>query len=186
MTQSGAQNSGRLPTQKFVEYLNEALSAENAAVDRLQRRVGETTIPDAKQQLQHHLEETRQHVSRLQELVRNLGGSPTDAKAQLLTPKPPAGETIRKTVEETVEKVTGTGENAAEMEMWRTKEDAILENAEIVSYKMLISVAEKTGMQNVIPPLKQNLSEEEAMANWIMTNTPKMLDQLLPRLAQAS
>jgi hypothetical protein len=34
---------------KFVDYLNEMLSAENAAIDRLQTRIQETPIQEAKQ-----------------------------------------------------------------------------------------------------------------------------------------
>jgi hypothetical protein len=44
---------------KLLQYLNEMLSVENAAIERLQSRIEETSMPNAKQQLQHHLEETK-------------------------------------------------------------------------------------------------------------------------------
>jgi hypothetical protein len=37
------------------------------------------------------------------------------------------------------------------MELIRTKEDAILENAEIIGYKMVMQIAERTGAQDIIP-----------------------------------
>jgi hypothetical protein len=47
-----------LVKQKLVQYFNEALAMENAAVDRNQTRMSETPIPLVKQQLQYHLEQT--------------------------------------------------------------------------------------------------------------------------------
>jgi ferritin-like metal-binding protein YciE len=43
---------------------------------------------------------------------------------------------------------------------------------------MLIDVATKVNAEDAILVLKQNLEEEQSMADWIMTNTPKMRDQL--------
>ena len=44
-------------TQRFALELNAALAMENAGIERLQTRIGEVTIPEAKQQMQHHLQE---------------------------------------------------------------------------------------------------------------------------------
>ena len=38
-----------------------------------------------------------------------------------------------------------------EMELIRTKEDAILENAEIVGYQMVMHIAQRTGAQDIYP-----------------------------------
>jgi hypothetical protein len=40
---------------KFIDYLNEILSAENAAVERLFTRIQETPIKDSKKILDEHL-----------------------------------------------------------------------------------------------------------------------------------
>ena len=48
-----------LMNQKFILQLNAALAMENAGVERLQIRIGEVSIPDVKQQLKHHLQESR-------------------------------------------------------------------------------------------------------------------------------
>jgi hypothetical protein len=39
-----------LGNAKLLQYLNEMLSIENAAIERLQTRVQETTLPESKQQ----------------------------------------------------------------------------------------------------------------------------------------
>ena len=47
-------------SDKITFYLNEALSMENAAVERLQLRIKKTKIENVKQRLRLHLEETRE------------------------------------------------------------------------------------------------------------------------------
>ncbi|MGB5091176.1 MAG: hypothetical protein WBN72_09555 [Nitrososphaeraceae archaeon] len=42
-----------------VAGLNLALSYENAAVDRLEKRVSETIVPEVKQKIMHHLDQTK-------------------------------------------------------------------------------------------------------------------------------
>jgi ferritin-like metal-binding protein YciE len=71
------------------------------------------------------------------------------------------------------------------VELIRSKEDAILEHAEIIGYKILIQLSQRANAQDAIPILKQNLQEEESMATWIMDNTPTMLDQLWPKIQSA-
>ncbi len=182
-----AQNTLPETNSKLVEYFNECLSVENAAIDRLQTRIDECPLQEGKQRLQQHFEETRGHQNRLQEIISKYGGSPTDAKAHLATPKPPATQLMKKALVDTVKSVKGDTDNPLpeEMELIRTKEDAILEHAEIVSYQMCMQLAERAGAQDAIPLLKQNLQEEESMAKWIMDNTPLMLDQLWPKIQSA-
>jgi hypothetical protein len=94
---------------------------------------------------------------------------------------------MKKTIKDTVKSVTGDTDNPLpeEMELIRTKEDAILENAEIIGYKMVMQIAERAGAQETIPALEQNMKEEQSMANWIMDNTPVMLDKLWPKIQSA-
>jgi ferritin-like metal-binding protein YciE len=182
------QNTSSELNSKLVEYFNECLSVENAAIDRLQTRIQECPLQEGKQRLQQHLEETRGHQNRLQDIITKYGGSPTDAKAHLSTPKPPATELMKKALKDTVKSVKGDSDNPLpeEMELIRTKEDAILEHAEIIGYRMVMQLAERAGAQDVVPLLQQNLKDEESMANWIMDNTPVMLDQLWPKIQSAA
>ncbi|HJT48605.1 MAG TPA: DUF892 family protein [Nitrososphaeraceae archaeon] len=174
-------------TSKVVEHLNEMLSAENAAIDRIESRIDQTPMGSAKQRLRQHLEETRGHQDRLQQLISRLGGQPTDSKADLPILKPPSTSMIKKTVKDTVKSMTGGSDNPMpeEMELMRTKQDLIIENAEIVAYDMLIQICQRSSLDDLLPTLKQNLSEEESMAKWIRTNTPAMLDQLWPKIVTA-
>jgi len=71
---------------------------------------------------------------------------------------------------------------SAEYELKAAKEDAIIENAEIILYDMLTHLAERMNAANAISILSQNLSEERSMADWIKTNTPDMVAQLWPEI----
>lgn len=68
---------------KSVLYLNSALAMENAALARIQRRVQQTILEEAKQQLQHHLEETKEQQDRLRQLITKDGGTATQEKETL-------------------------------------------------------------------------------------------------------
>jgi ferritin-like metal-binding protein YciE len=178
-----------LMKQKLVQYFNEALAMENAAVDRNQTRTGETPIPLVKQQLQYHLEQTFVQQDRLRTIITNLGGSPTSAKAALPMMLPTDMDTLSNTVKETAKSLVSSKSKDrvdAEHELIQTKQDAIIENAEIVTYKMLMEISQKVGLLEALPLLQQSLLEETAMENFIVSTTPMSLTMLWPELMRGS
>jgi ferritin-like metal-binding protein YciE len=178
-----------LMKQKLVQYFNEALAMENAAVDRNQTRTGETPIPLVKQQLQYHLEQTFVQQDRLRTIITNLGGSPTSAKAALPMMLPTDMDTLSNTVKETAKSLVSSKSKDrvdAEHELIQTKQDAIIENAEIVTYKMLMEISQKVGLLEALPLLQQSLLEETAMENFIVSTTPMALTMLWPELMRGS
>jgi ferritin-like metal-binding protein YciE len=178
-----------LMEQKLVQYFNEALAMENAAVDRNQTRMSETPIPLVKQQLQYHLEQTFVQQDRLRTIITNLGGSPTGAKAALPKMLPTDMDTVSNTVKETAKSLVSSKSKDrvdAEHELIQTKQDAIIENAEIVSYKMLMEISQKAGLLDALPLLQQSLLEETAMENFIVSTTPMALTMLWPELMKGS
>ena len=188
--------------QKIIQYLNDALAMENAAEARIQSRVQETIVDATRIQLQDHLEETRSQKDRLKQIIRSHGGKPTDAKAELPILKPNTIDLVRDDVTSSSSSTTKSTQNpasqalrgnpsvksivketddirlAAERELIQTERDAIIENTEIVKYKMLMEIAKKVGALDAMPVIDQNLKEEEQMANWIIANMPSMLRQL--------
>ena len=178
-----------LMKQKLVQYFNEALAMENAAVDRNQTRMSETPIPLVKQQLQYHLEQTFVQQDRLRTIITNLGGSPTSAKAALPKMLPTDMDTVSNTVKETAKSLVSSKSKDrvdAEHELIQTKQDAIIENAEIVSCKMLMEISQKAGLLEALPLLQQSLLEETAMENFIVSTTPMALTMLWPELMKGS
>jgi ferritin-like metal-binding protein YciE len=161
---------------KNLFCLNEALAIENAAVQRLQSRIKQARIESVKKRLQMHLEETKGQQDRLRQLISDLSNgqksTATKDKAQLPIPTPP------KSLTNIVQRIT----TDAESELKAAKEDAIVENAEIILYDMLTHLAERMNAANAISVLSQSLSEERAMADWIKTNMPDMVAQLWPEI----
>jgi bacterioferritin (cytochrome b1) len=125
---------------KLAEHFNEMLSAENTGIDYLQTRIDQTPLQPAKQRMQQHLGEARDHQDRLRQLISRLGGEPTESKADLPILKPPTTSMVKKTLKNTVKSMTGATDDPMpeEMELMRTKQDLIIENAEVVAYNMLI------------------------------------------------
>jgi ferritin-like metal-binding protein YciE len=157
--------------EKLGLYLNDALSMENASIQRLQSRIKQTRLQDAKQQLQHHLEETKEQQKRLRQLISNLGGKPTKDKALLPILSPP----------KSLMNILRSHMTSAEAELNGAKEDAVVENAEIVLYDMLTHLLQKTAIDGeAVSLLTQSLYEEKSMAEWIRSNTPIMLTQVWP------
>lgn len=186
----------------MIQMFNEALAMENAALDRIQSRINSTLIQDTKQQLQYHYEQTLQQQERLKTIITNLGGTPTENKAVLpkLMPSdsnmtttaasPPSlsssstdtAKPTDKSIESSESKEMMMMMTDAEKELIDTKTDAIIENSEIVSYKILMEIAENVGLKDAVPTLKQSLQEETAMVNFIIGNTPLVLRLMLPKL----
>jgi len=175
--------------QKLVQYFNEALAMENAAVDRNQTRMSETPIPLVKQQLQYHLEQTFVQQDRLRTIITNLGGNPTSAKAALPKMLPTDMDTVSNMVKETAKSLVSSKSKDrvdAEHELIQTKQDAIIEHGEIVSYKKLMELSQKAGLLEALPLLQQSLLEETAMENFILSTTPMALTMLWPELMKGS
>ncbi len=170
-------NVAEIMSQKFALELNAALAMENAGMERLQTRIDETLLSEAKQQMQHHLQESLVHQKRLQQLITNLGGKPTEEKLGLPIPRYP---------QSMAEMMTNTM-TKQEWELKRAEEDLINESAETVIYQMLIQKAQMAGgvFQNAIEPLSLNMKDEAKMAEWIKTNAPGMMAQLWPQIQSA-
>jgi ferritin-like metal-binding protein YciE len=193
---------------KLLQYLNEMLSTENAAIERLESRIQHTTLENVKAQLQQHLQETREQQQRLINLIKNRGVgttfSPTSSIADLplLNPKTETTSRVdemiskRKDTEATevrdqkkLKSIVNETENVmmkAEKELQEAKQDGIVENAEIISYRTLIEVAKIVGANDALSILEQSLKEEESMAKWIMTNLSELLEKLWPYIESSA
>jgi ferritin-like metal-binding protein YciE len=161
---------------KLLLYLNSSLAMENAALERVQRRVQQTILEDARQQLQKHLEETKEHQDRLSQLITKLGGSPTQEKGQLPIAMPP----------DSIRNVMHPSMTSAEQELMQSVEDTIVDSAEIIGYNLLIQMAGKmNNMADAILSLRQSLQEEEKMFIWLRANAPTMFAKLWPQIEES-
>jgi ferritin-like metal-binding protein YciE len=181
---------------KFIDHLNEVVSIENAAIERLERRIQETAIQDSKKILQQHLQEEKEQQRRLIDLISTYGKKPTDSKADLISLHSLTNEARDKMKKDNVDtgndtnttKISSTihdGNNInntlmtpEEVEILNTKEDSLIKNNEISTYKTILKIDKGVIGKDAIDILKQNLQEKESMYDRIKSYESKMLNEI--------
>lgn len=184
---------------KFIDHLNEVLSIENAAIERLERRIQDTAIQDSKKILQQHLQEEKEQQRRLIDLISTYGKKPTDSKADLISLHSLTNEARDKMKKDNVD--TGNDANTTtttkispaipdsnninntmmtpeEAEILNTKEDALIKNNEISAYKTILKIDKGVIGKDAIDILKQNLQEKESMYDRIKSSESKLLNEV--------
>jgi ferritin-like metal-binding protein YciE len=159
--------------KKFILYLNIMLSIENAAIERLHARIQQSPLAEVKEELAHHLEETREQKSRLITLIQRLEGQPTNESADL------SGYSLPKGLADAFKASATTPE---EQELRTMEADALIEYTEVIGYNMVIQLATKINIGEAIMPLRQNLQEEEKMVAWMRANQPSIFVQLWSKI----
>ena len=180
-------NSNNSKNNKFIDCLNEILSAENAGIERLHRRIQQTPIQESKNILQDHITEEKEQQQRLKNIISYYGRKPTDSKADILSFNS-LTTAISNTMKNNTQNNTtiksmghdNNNNNSAmtpkEVEILNTQEDALIKNDEILAHKTILKLAEKIMAKDVINILKQNLQEKESRYKKIRTFESEMLN----------
>ena len=183
---------------KFIDNLNEILSIENAAVERLERRILETPIKYSKNLLQQHLLEEKEQQRRLLDLISSYGKKPTDSKADIIslhslineaTDKMKKDNVIRikdtniitkisKVIHDNDNNINNTRMTPEESEILNIKEDVLVKNEEISAYKTLLKIDEGAMSKDAINILKQNLQEKESVYDKVKDHESEMLNEI--------
>lgn len=150
--------------------LNLALSYENAAVNRLEKRLSESIDPQVKEKLNRHLAQTREQQDLLKERIKVLGGYPITEAGRLPIPDPPPS------LKTMIEK----GSTPYEREVWESINDLIVERAEAIMYEGGIRALELLDAdKKTIKALQKILKEEESFAIWLEKNNPIIAKRLM-------
>ena len=178
---------------ELIDKLNEALSTENASVDRIISRIDQTPIQEVKQRLKRHLKETHIQKNRLRRIIIKLGGKPTDVKADLSLPfvsaTMPMGNNLPKNVKSNTEDNGLEDSVTEEYELVEMKRDFALKHDELVAYESLIREMQMTDMprqDESISLLEKSMQQEESMVYWYKIHTPLILDNLWPKMIHTS
>jgi ferritin-like metal-binding protein YciE len=140
------------PRELFLHELGDLLYAENTLVKTLPKLAREATDAELQKGFEAHLEETKQHVDKLNQVFELVGEK---AKAE----KCPAIDGITK---EHDEFMSEEKPSPAITDMFLTGAGARAEHYEIAAYTGLITMAQALGEKRAIPLLQQNLKQEEA------------------------
>jgi ferritin-like metal-binding protein YciE len=135
----------------FEDQIKDLYSAENQLTKALPKMAKRAASPDLKRAIQDHLEETRNHVSRLQEvgseMEMKLGGKKCKAMEGLL--------------EEGKEFLEASGEDSV-IDAALIAAAQRVEHYEISAYGTARAMAEQLGRASVVKLLQKTLDEESA------------------------
>ena len=143
----------------YTAQLRYLLSAENQIVDGLPKMIEHAEETQLKQAFETHLQETRNHVTRLERLLTDLINDPTDKKDPILTAIVGSGENITKETDAGAVRDAGLIATAQKVEHY-----------EIASYGSARDWAEQLGLTEHATILQQTLNEEK--------NADKLLTQI--------
>lgn len=147
--------------KQLISWLNDAHSMERSLVNVLEKHCKDAAeFPDLRARTEQHLNETRRHVEKVEECLRQLGEKPSMSKGVMGT---------------VMGKVQGVATGMFRDEMIKNAlGDYAAEHLEIASYRSLIAAAEELGLPDVARICSEILREEEAMAGWLEDHIPEI------------
>ena len=140
------------PRELFLHELGDVLYAERTLVKALPKLQNEASDEELAQGFGDHLEETRQHVTNIEQAFQALG---EEAKAE----KCPGIEGIKKEHDDFVANESPSQEV---LDAFLTGAGARTEHYEIAAYEGLVTMADAMGENEVAALLRNNLEEEKA------------------------
>lgn len=135
----------------FVHELRDLYSAEQQLVKALPKMANATTTPDLKEAFNHHLDQTRNHVSRLDKMFARLGTTSAGEECEAMKGLVKEGESI----------INGHGHSVV-------KDAALIgaaqrvEHYEMAAYGTARTYAEELGYDDIADWLQETLDEEGA------------------------
>ncbi|WP_173931180.1 ferritin-like domain-containing protein [Chelativorans sp. Marseille-P2723] len=152
----------------FIQWLRDAHAMEQQAETMLNGQMERLeNYPELRARIAQHVEETRLQAARLQECLDQLGESTSSMKD--------AGGKLTAMMQSL------SGVFAGDEVMKGSLASYTFEHMEIASYKILIAAAEALGEEQVASVCRQNLEEEEAMAEWLSEQLVPTTDRFLSR-----
>ena len=139
---------------KFLDGLGDIYDAEHRLLAGQQEMLAKASADDVKKLLEEHIEQTRGHITNLEQAFSSLGETARRVQCQ-----GSAG-----LVAEAQREIKDAAGNQQLLDYVIAGAAGKGEHYEIVSYEGLIAEAEAMGHKPAIDLLKQNLKEEEAAA----------------------
>jgi ferritin-like metal-binding protein YciE len=134
----------------YIEELKDIYSAENQMVKALPKMAKAATAPDLRAGFEEHLAQTKEHVSRLEQIFKGLGDNPTGKKCKGM------------------EGLIAEGAEMIEEDPFPEELDAGLisaaqrvEHYEIAAYGCVAAYAKLLGEDEAVALLKKTLDEEK-------------------------
>jgi ferritin-like metal-binding protein YciE len=159
--------------ERLVHWLRDAHAMEKQAETMLSGMEGRIEhYPQLRKRLSQHLKETKQQAQRLEDALGGLGGSTSTLKDSAAS------------MTSMMQNMTTT--MAGDEVMKGVLAGYTFENYEIGSYRILVAAAEALGEKDVARICRENLREEENMAQWLSQNIDPLTAEYLEREEKGS
>ena len=139
------------PQDLFLTDLKAMLYVEQKLADDVLPQLGkEITNPEFKEDIEHHLEETKQHVANLERVFELLGEEPKHDKSHAVDGLVAQHEKVAKNIE---------ADHL--LDLFDAGAAAKTEHLEIAAYESMITSAEALGEDEIVSLLEENLDQEK-------------------------
>lgn len=155
------------PRELFLHELGDVLYAERTLVKALPKLHEEATDRELAQSFSDHLEQTKQHVTNVEDAFKALDEKPKAEKC-------PGIDGIKQEHDEFVEKESPSAEV---LDSFLTGAGARAEHYEIAAYEGLITAAEAMGEPEVAKLLSANLTQEKEALETMKTIGKRLAQQ---------
>src|ERR1700759_4773340 len=135
----------------FTDSVKDLYWAENHLVKALPKMINSASASSLKNAISNHLEQTKNHVERLEQVFELLGKKPQAKKCDAMEGLTKEGEGV---IED-----TDSGTPARDLGIIMASQK--VEHYEISAYAGLSKLAEKLGLTDVIAALSETLAEEQ-------------------------
>jgi ferritin-like metal-binding protein YciE len=163
-------------TQKTVQYLNEAHASERALTRVLQSQIAMTPRGTYRTALESHLTQTREHVRRVEERLRELGQGENPVQVAIGVVESLVGQAIA-LYKTPIDMLRGSG--GEEKLLKNAKDTCATEALEIATYTALERLADATGDTETARLAASIRKEEETMLARVLREIPKLTDAVV-------
>lgn len=154
--------------EKFESQLPLAYYSEQQFVEAQGKMAAQATDPNLKAGIQMHLQQTKMHVSNLEQVFTMVGKKPEAQQC-------PICDGLIKSAESGMKEA---GSDALR-DVYIGGSAALVEHYEMGVYRGLIAQAQTLGLSDVVPILQRNLSDEEMTAQKLEDNAPAMMQKAM-------
>ncbi len=149
--------------------LGDLLYMEKKLVKALEKLSKEVSNPQIRSRIEQHREETMRHVEVVGEAFKSIGAKEKSEKCDGILGVIEEHDTF-KSDEKPAKEI---------LEVFDLGAGLRAEYYEIAAYRSTISLAESLGQSECVKLLKQNLSQEESLAQFLEQNAPNVLQAML-------
>ena len=163
---------GELPNQPFRGMLSEALYTERQLVHVLPKLISEADDSQLRDSLEHHLLETRDHVTNVERIFELFGAEPEAQES-------PVMQGLEKQhAELTTKTPAGLGDLVV------ASAAAATEHHEIATYEGLLTMAEAMGKRDVQDLIESNLRQERHALELAQEATKKLSESRMEDMTE--